>query len=220
MRIFSSTLFVRLSAILALSFFSLLPARAESFKNPPFIPTSTDVSSMVTADVNNDGKLDLLYVDGVAFNQHALHVLLGKGDGTFTHGVDISLPAGICCSLTVADVTHDGKPDILMSGSNTFTVMVAVFAGNGDGTFQAPLLTTFQPAINLYPNFRSAFAVGDINGDGKADLGLLDISNGYVYLLLGDNSGNFVPATPLLTFTRTAVYLADLNGDGHLDIVT
>ncbi len=221
MQTFTSTLLVRLLAALGFGLFLLHSVQAQTFKNPPLIPTSTDVFSMATADVNNDGKLDLIYIDGT-YGGRALHILLGKGDGTFTHGVDISLPQGVCCSLTIADVTNDGRLDIILSGFSplTTTISVTVFVGNGDGTFQAPRSTEFQQTASNYPNFGSAFAVGDINGDGKTDLAILDGLNGYIYPLLGNNSGNFTLGTPILTYTRNAVYLVDPNGDGKLDIVT
>jgi hypothetical protein len=221
MRLFSFPRPVGVLGLISITFLLALPARAGTFKNPPLIPTSTDVFSIATADVNNDGKLDLIYIDGLGYGQRALHVLLGRGDGTFTHAADISLPSSVCCSLTVADVTKDGKLDVMLAGNNAFTVTVAVLVGNGDGTFQPPLLTTFQPSnIGNYPLFRSAFAVGDISGDGKPDLALLDTANEYIYFLLGDGSGRFTPGTPLLTYTRDAVYLQDLNGDGYVDLLT
>jgi hypothetical protein len=223
MRTLVSIRFLRISGIVGLTLFSLVPVQlgAQTFEHPPFVPTSADPYLIVVADVNNDGKPDLIYVDGPAYAAHALHILLGKGDGTFSHAPDISLPAGLCCSLTVADVTKDGKADILLSGSNATSVNVAVFVGNGDGTFQAPVVTTFQPAlISLYPAFGSPFAVGDINGDGNTDLALLDSQNGYIYFLLGNSAGHFTPSTPVQSSTRDAVYLLDLNGDGHLDILT
>ena len=223
MRAIVSTLLLRISGIVGLLIVSLVPAHldAQTFEHPPIIPTSADPYLIVAADVNNDGKQDLIYVDGPGYTAHALHVLLGKGDGTFSHAPDISLPAGLCCSLTVTDVTKDGKADILLSGNNATSVEVAVFVGNGDGTFQAPVVTIFQPAlISNFPAFRSAFAVGDINGDGNADLALLDSQNGYIYFLLGNSTGHFTPGTPVMGGTRDAVYLMDLNGDGHLDILT
>lgn len=206
-------------------FLTSVPAQAITFKNPPIIPTSTDVAEIATADINNDGKLDLVYVDGTG-PQFALHVLLGKGDGTFTHGQDISLPTGVCCALRVADITGDGKADIVLTGfsvasSGQITITVAALVGNGDGTFQTAIQSAFQPTnVSLYPVFRSAFAIGDINGDGKADLALMDRQNEFIYTFLGDNTGKFVPGTTVMSFTRDAVYLLDLNGDGILDILT
>ena len=224
MRIRSFSGVVRHLGILALALCSLSPARAATttiFKNPELIPTSTDPLDIVTSDVNNDGKLDLLYVDGLNYGQRTLHVLLGRGDGTFSHGEDISLPPGVCCALTVADVTGDGTPDVLLAGNDEFTVNIVVLVGNGDGTFQAPILTTFTPNTETgYPGFTSPFAVGDINGDGKPDLALMDRANGAIYTLLGDDSGSFTLNGTLLTYTGDGVYLRDLNGDGKLDILT
>jgi len=216
-----------LSALRALGLVLVISASAQavSFKNPPIIPTSTDVTELTTADLNNDGKLDLVYVDGTG-PQFALHVLMGKGDGTFIHGQDIGLPVRVCCALTVGDVTGDGKPDIVMAGfsvasSGQITVIIAVLVGNGDGTFQPVIQSTFQPTnINVYPLFRSGFAIGDINGDGKADLALLDRQNAIIYTVIGDNTGSFVPGVTVQSFTRDDVYLLDLNGDGHLDVLT
>jgi len=208
-----------IAACNALLFF-LTPARAGTFKNPLIIPTSSDVLSLATADINHDGKLDLIYVDGQGYGNYSLHVLLGNGNGTFSHGQDTRLPAGICCTITVADVTGDGNPDIIMQGSQQFTVVVAVMVGNGDGTLQLPLVSTFQPAsIGGYPTFNGLIGVGDINGDGKADLVLNDGANGEIYLLLGDNSGKFTLSSTILANMRNSVYLMDLNGDQHLDIV-
>ena len=224
MRMCSLSVVVRRIAIIGVALFSFGPLQAATsvtFKNPELIPTSTDVFDIATADVNGDGKLDLLYVDGINPNQRTLHVLLGRGNGTFSHGEDISLPSGVCCALTIADVTNDGKLDVLLAGADQFTVNIAVLIGNGDGTFQTPILTTFTPnSISGYPDFTSSFAVGDISGDGKPDLALMDRANGAIYTLLGDDSGNFTLNGTLLTYTGDAVYLVDLNGDGKLDILT
>jgi len=210
---------LRLLRVLGLALLTCVSLQATTFKNPPVIPTSTDVTELASADVNNDGKLDIVYIDGGG-PQFALHVLLGKGDGTFTHGQDIGLPSGVCCSLTIADVTNDGKPDILVAGNTGFVITIVTLVGNGDGTFQPAMQTTFQPSTSAYPLFRSEFAVGDINGDGNADLALLDRQNSIIYILLGDHTGKFVPGTTVQSFTRDAVYLLDLNGDHVLDILT
>jgi hypothetical protein len=198
------------------------PALAQTFQNPLLIPTSSDASSVSTADVNGDGKVDLIYLDGNPYGQMALHILLGKGNGNFVHGQDIAVPAGICCAITIADVTGDGRLDIILQGALPYqlTSEVAVLPGNGDGTFQAPIVTTFQPPdIDGNPGFASPVNVGDINGDGKADLVVTDTTNGVISLLLGDNSGSFTFAGSILTYTRSTAYLTDLNSDGKLDII-
>jgi hypothetical protein len=199
-----------------------LPTLAQTFQNPLLIPTGSDPSSVTTADVNGDGKLDLIYLDGNQYGQMALHILLGKGNGNFVHGQDIAIPAGICCAITIADVTGDGRLDIILQGALTLslTSQVAVLPGNGDGTFQAPIVTTFQPPdVEGDPGFASPVVVGDINGDGKADLVVTDTTNGVISLLLGDNSGSFTFAGSILTYTRSTTYLTDINGDGKLDII-
>ena len=197
--------------LLALSFFGT-PASASpsggTFKNPPIIPTATDVAGIATADVNHDGKPDLVYVDGTT--SYSLHVLLGNGDGTFAHGQDIILPAGVCCAVTIADVTGDGKLDVILQGSVNTQAVVTVLVGNGDGTFQPPVSTTFQPACcGDDPDFRGAAGVGDINGDGKADLVLCDILNGALYVLLGNNTGSFTFSRQIQTYTEGIAYLLD-----------
>jgi Big-like domain-containing protein/VCBS repeat protein len=201
-------------------------ASAQSFTNPPLYATTVDVGGLAAADVNHDGKIDLVYLDATGSAPTTLHVALGKGDGTFTHGQDMPLPPGICCSLTLADVTNDGKLDVLLSGvvpapppNGGVNLVVAVLVGNGDGTFQAPIVTTFPFNGGADPVFRSPFAVGDLTGKGNMDLGLVDRENGGTYIFLGDGTGNFTAGTTV-TSGRDSAYFIDLNGDQKLDLVT
>jgi hypothetical protein len=64
-------------------------------------------------------------------------------------------------SVAVADVSGDGKPDVVVANFNANTV--SVLAGNGDGTFQARVdyTTGAEPR---------SVAVADVSGDGKPDL--------------------------------------------------
>jgi len=199
----------------------IVPSHAVTFKNPPIIPTSSDVLGLNTADLNGDGDPDLIYLDGQGYSNNAMHVLINNGNGTFTHKQDIALPTGLCCVITVADVTNDGKNDVIVQGSNySFIAEVDVLVGNGDGTFKAPVASSFQGSnLGGYPSFTGLVGVGDINGDNKADLVLNDGANGALYLLLGDNSGKFTFSNAIQTYLRNSVYLVDLNGDHHLDIV-
>jgi hypothetical protein len=224
MRRLSLRVVVRRVAILACVFAVLAPARSNasvSFTNPTLIPTANDVLVLAAADVNKDGKLDLVYIDGNLFDSsRVVHVLLGNGDGTFRHIQDVNLSTGGCCALAIADVTNDGIPDLIVAGGNALTAVVSVMVGNGDGTFRAPIVTQFQPPNSTGdPGFNSPVDVGDINGDGKMDLVLTDRQNGAIFTLLGDNSGNFTYSGSIQTYTRGPTYLVDLNGDRKLDLV-
>lgn len=117
-------------------------------------------NEVVAADVNGDGKLDLI-TNGVS-------VLLGRGDGTFAIGPTTTIPGTPQSSqFGAADFNGDGKLDIGMvlypaNGSN-YQQAVAVLLGNGDGTFQSPILS------DAGEGGVSGAGMGDFNNDGKMD---------------------------------------------------
>jgi hypothetical protein len=118
--------------------------------------------SLAVADVNGDGKLDILVANGFSCT---VGELLGNGDGTFQPVVTLAGcgldPLGGPGSVSIADVNGDGKPDLLL-GMNG----VGVALGNGDGTFQAIVSYDVGQGVEL-------LAVGDMNGDGKPDVAIL-----------------------------------------------
>src|SRR5205823_551591 len=83
--------------------------------------------------------------------------------------------------------------------------------GNGDGTFQrAYVVATFAADMFLIP-----IAVGDVNGDGKLDLGTASVSNVMGAVMLGNGDGTFQPPriTPFIGGPESIV-TPDFNGDG------
>jgi len=177
--------------------------------------------SVAVADVNGDGKPDLL-VANLGLDTGEVGVLLGNGDGTFQPAVSYSW-SGRADSLAVADVNGDGKLDLLLGdwGKATLGVML----GNGDGTFQAAV---------TYPTGSSGaigtriVAVADVNGDGKPDLlvttqcGNNNCDNhGTVGVLLGNGDGTFQPGVNFDSggYGASGIAVADVNGDGLPDLV-
>lgn len=202
---------------------SCFSASAQTFDSPPLLPSAFDPIAVAAGDFNQDGNPDLVYVDGIGSGPRTLHVLLGHGDGTFFNGQALSLPASICayrCSITAADVSSDGKLDLITAGNVDLVGEIVVLLGNGDGTFQEPLVSTLPASMNAFPVLAGRIGIGDFNGDGAPDLAVPDPMNNLVYILLGDNSGAFNLNTSIYNQVgSTDLRVVDLNRDGHLDLV-
>ena len=183
-----------LAAFLIFDSSSAFGQGANPFFTPPTFPGSGEA---ISADVNGDGKPDLLFFDGT--------VLLGKGDGTFTTGTSWK-PSGTnftSINFAVADFNGDGRPDILIAGTLN---QLSVLLGNGDGTFGAAVTTSIAAPV-------STFVVGDLNGDGKPDV----LTGNTTYIGKGDGTfaagiaSNAIDASIFDSFV-------DFNGDGKLDL--
>src|ERR1019366_3412245 len=177
------------------------------------------VNYVAVADVNRDGKLDLVVTncgaDGCA-SGGPLAVLLGNGDGTFQPAVTYDSGGRDPWSVAVADVNGDGNPDLLVANYASGTV--GVLLGNGDGTFKAAVTYASGAA---YP---VSIAITDVNGDGRPDLLVANqtAGEGRVGVLLGNGDGTFQPvATDDSGGARAdEVAVADVNGDGKPDLLT
>jgi hypothetical protein len=179
------------------------------------------------SDVNSDGHPDILYVEG-NYNGGALHVLTGSGAGTFQRKQDVPLPSGVCytvCYINPGDINGDGITDIVLNasvtGPNATGGAVAALIGNGDGTFQPPIVSTFATSSFSTLTTTGRIGIGDLNGDGAADVTVPDPYNGQIDVLLGDKTGHFHFGNSVTdqSYPISAI-LRDLNGDGHLDLIT
>lgn len=136
-------------------------------------------------------------------------------------------PAGFggASQSVVADFNGDGIPDIAVvnpcnsSGCGSGYASVAILIGNGDGSFQAPVIY----ATGSYEPM--SLAAGDFNGDGTVDLVVVSqcastCGAGQVTMLMGNGDGTFQSPVsyPAGTGSGYFVATADFNGDGNLDI--
>ena len=170
--------------------------------------------ALVTGDFNGDGKPDLAVADG---QTNLIYILLGNGDGTFSAGATLPVPPSSCTSfstcyvLATADLTNNGKLDLLIMGLNTTgvdTSFVEAFLGNGDGTFGGPL--------SVATGFNFGLAIGDFNGDGYPDLVVEGVSNTELYL--GNGNGTF--QSPVSIYGQAVpAAVGDFKGNGNLDVV-
>ena len=102
-----------------------------------------------------------------------------------TAETDLS-PPGTPAAVIAADFNHDGVADlaVLLSAGTTLPNSVAIYLGNGDGTFGAP--QTF--AVGNDP---VALCAADFNGDGTLDLAVVNDQDATVSILLGNGDGTF-----------------------------
>ncbi len=160
------------------------------------------------ADFNGDGKLDAVPV----FDGQSLTLLLGNNDGTFSQGAAINDGASSRASIAAGDFDGDGKPDLAV-GLNG---MVRLLHGNGNGTF------TFLRDLSTGLANSDLLAV-DLNGDGRLDLVVTNVSGGTGQIgVLMNRGGGFFAPTVLLTAGASGsnfVSAADFNHDGILDLI-
>jgi hypothetical protein len=177
----------------------------------PALSYPAPAQAVTLADVNGDGKLDIIGVGGTTTGG-SVGVLLGNGDGTFQQAVIYPTGGTAAFGVTAADVNGDGKPDLIIEDRYG---LVSVLLNNGDGTFKAATTYPVNSIANLVivTPFNLQVGVADFNGDGFPDI-VTDSGS----LLLGNGDGTFQPALNLGTY-GSGVAVVDLNGDGAPDIV-
>ena len=172
-----------------------------TFQTPTTIFSNN--GTLAAADLNGDGKLDLVLMNGV------VQIYLGKGDGTFVNTHSYQPLGGPPQGLAVADFNLDGKPDVAAIGN--------ILLGNGDGTFKGvSAVPVSLPAFGAPP-----IAVGDFDKDGAPDLAVLPTNgSNALYIFTNDGTGSLQSAhTYTLQQPCYGIATADLNGDGNLDLI-
>jgi len=178
---------------------------------PPSYQTTANTYGLVLADLNRDGRRDIVTSGG-----GAVGVLLGNSDGTFPlDGMTFPLDSGVTVSsVAVGDLNGDGLVDVVAPDSGAITVNI--FLGKGDGT----LLAATQAGSGQSP---TDVKITDMNLDGKPDIVVAnDISGNpsFVTVLSGKGDGTFDPFRSFATGVSShSVAVGDLNADGLPDLV-
>ena len=199
--------------------------------------TSDDRYPREMADVNADGRADI-----VGFGNDGVFVALGNASGSFNPSQVASLNFGYATGAggwtsddiyprQLADVNGDNRADIVAFGEGGTYVAL----GQANGTFGAALVATGEfgrsPAAGGWTSSEIYHReLGDVNGDGRADI--VGFGNDGVYVALGQANGSFAASQVGSAnfgysagaggWTSDDAYprrLADVNGDNRADII-
>jgi VCBS repeat-containing protein len=185
---------------------SLFPSSPNRSLN---VGVSGKPNTLVSADFNGDGHLDLVGTDQ---STNKIFVLLGNGDGTFDTFTNVSLPSGASPdSIAIGDFNEDGKLDLVVSNVNTHNL--SIFTGNGNGGFsRSDISLSGSAAIGLF--------VGDFNGDGHDDIAAALDSGAAILFGNGDRTFQIVRyalAAPGAALP-ISIIAGDFDGDGRPDL--
>ncbi len=169
-------------------------------------------SSRVHADLNNDGREDLVYGDV----NNGFDVQLSTGDGIYGTATHYSLPGNtLVGGIAIADFNLDGKPDLMIADT---TNNLYEYFNNGDGTFS--LHATFVLTVPA-----SSVIAGDFNHDGKVDIAFDTFDNStnqdtlHVWFSNGDGGFTTGPTTTVNVGPGGDWKLGDFDGDGKADLM-
>lgn len=174
----------------------------------------TSPQSSIAADLNNDGKPDLITTNSTASSVSVnlnLTPSFGAGIPVFSSLPTNSTVASSPRDLAAADLNFDGFLDLAVC--NLVSDSVSILLGHGNGTFQT--------RVN-YPagDGPIALAAADFDGDADTDLAIANQAGGGVTILANNSSGVFSTAQSISTGAATAsITTADIDNDADLDLI-
>ncbi|MET9251057.1 FG-GAP-like repeat-containing protein [Nonomuraea sp. NPDC003709] len=173
-------------------------------------PHYAGMGTSATPDFNADGVGDLF-----STATGTLTVWNGKGDNTFGPATTVGGGWTAFYRPVAGDFNGDGISDLLAVKKDNNKLYV----WNGEGGNE------FGPAAELGPGWEpyasSLVSLGDVNEDGRTDIGAVHSQTGTLTIWNGKGDNTFGPATTVgggwTTFYRPVA--GDFNGDGISDLL-
>ncbi|MBN8569251.1 MAG: T9SS type A sorting domain-containing protein [Ignavibacteria bacterium] len=216
--------FVRLFfALIVLSFFTERTFAQVTFTPKTDIALTASIGAMfmIPADINSDGKQDLITANQ---NSNGISILLNTtviNSTTPSFSAQVNFATGTAPhSVAAGDINGDGLLDL--AAVNTTSSTASVFLNTTTPGASTPTLSTktdFVTGTNPY-----SVVLKDMNGDGKLDMVVSNqVGNSIGIFINTTTPGASTPTFGAMTaFTTPAgpthLAVADFNGDGLLDV--
>ena len=207
---------------------------------PPLQETSLGAGIMLSGfgDINDDGSIDMVSVVNMnAGSEDTVHLILyentaGNESGTSpiwvkkeTLATDLAYPRSLAASLSLVDLNHDDKLDIVLSD---FSIPVIFYNNTGEINraewIKVDKTTTESPFAEMIEitKDQSIAVFGDMDGDGDLDAILGRHSDGVYYIenIPVDNKPVYKQSGGIIMAgSPTSIVLVDLDHDGDLDLL-
>ena len=177
--------------------------------------------ALLLTDYNGDGIPDLVIANEGNYLGYSgtgeipsLYVLSGYGDGTFNNAGTFADAGNSGWGLAQADMNGDGRADLVVYNMLSSDVSVKMRSST------AALTPAPSERFAVADSYRSFIALltGDVNGDGKRDVLVVNVHG--VQVLLGIGGGHLrAPAATELQSYSIDLKSTDLNHDGNADLV-
>lgn len=130
-----------------------------TFRRVPFGDAAATIRMTVAADLDRDGRLDIVAID----EERGVRVYFARADGTYSDAVPIGAPGGQPYALAVADMDTDGVVDVIV-GYVRAQPVVFYNNGTGRGFERVPFGDADGSAYG--------FAIADLDADGALDIAM------------------------------------------------
>lgn len=184
------------------------------------LAATSAINAIATGDIDGDGKADVAIAGGASSMIHYLRNTSTIGSITFAAYTSNTL-SGTITGVTIGDIDTDGKAEILY-GATSSTVGIL----KNNSTLGSISISNSPTVLSALANTPNDIKLGDIDGDGKADI-TLGYNSGSQVSIFKNVSTAAISVNTKFDFTLAAsgsspysVVLCDMNNDNKTDILS